>query len=123
MYLAFDLSTQTLKAILMKEDLTILSESVVSFDKDLPEFQTVDGVLKHPDGLTVTSPTLMWVKAVDMLLNKIVTSGCCLSSLKGISGTGQQHGSVYWRKGSESVLRNLNKEMSLEEQLKVDIQI
>ena len=38
----------------------------------------------------------------------------------GVSGCGQQHGSVYWKKGSEDKLRNLNADLSLAEQLKVN---
>ena len=36
-----------------------------------------------------------------------------------MSGSGQQHGSVYWRKGSEGVLGELNPTATLASQLKV----
>ena len=36
-----------------------------------------------------------------------------------MSGCGQQHGSVYWKEGSEGTLKSLNSQASLEGQLKV----
>lgn len=36
-----------------------------------------------------------------------------------ISGSGQQHGSVYWRSGAEAVLKNLTPGISLASQLDV----
>lgn len=44
---------------------------------------------KHADGITVTSPTLMWVKALDLLLNKLKADGLDCSKVAAISGCGQ----------------------------------
>ena len=70
---------------------------VVQFDTDLPEFRTHGGVNAGPGPGRVTSPTLMWVKALDLLMDKIKVTGVDLGSVVAISGSGQQHGSVYWR--------------------------
>ena len=37
----------------------------------------------------------------------------------GVSGSGQQHGSVYWKKGTEHILRRLEVGQSLHDQLQV----
>ena len=116
-YLSFDLSTQTLKAMVMRDDLHIVQESVVNFDKDLPEFKTNGGV--YQSDLEATSPVQMWVKAIDTILHKLREEKVEFSKIKGISGTGQQHGSVYWKCGAKEVLFSLDSSKSMEIQLKV----
>ena len=116
-YLGFDLSTQTLKALVIDDNLTIVTECVVDFDKDLPVFRTSGGA--HSKGLEVTSPVLMWIEAVDLIMNKLTMAGLDFSRVRSISGTGQQHGSVYWLSSSEKVLQSLNSEKCLSSQLKV----
>ena len=117
LYLSFDLSTQTLKAMVMRDDLKIIHENVVSFDKDLSEFQTNGGA--HQNDLEATSPVQMWVKAVDVILNRLMEGNVEMSRIKGISGTGQQHGSVYWKRGAHEALKNLDPSQTMEAQLKV----
>lgn len=41
------------------------------------------------------------------------------SRVVGVSGSGQQHGSVYWREGAGLVLAQLQASQSLHEQLQV----
>lgn len=40
-----------------------------------------------------------------------------------ISGSGQQHGSVYWRKGSEEFLKTLDPAQTLSDQLQVEARV
>lgn len=117
LFLGFDLSTQQLKVIAVDSQLCICEEEVVEFDKDLPEFKTNGGVQKHDDGLTVTVPTLLWVKAFDMLLDKMKKKGFCFQNVVCVSGTGQQHGSVYWKSGAKEKLHNLDPNKSFSDQL------
>ena len=42
-------------------------------------------------------------------------------AVAGISGSGQQHGSVYWKNGSEELLKSLDPSQTLVSQLKVII--
>ncbi|XP_072268676.1 xylulose kinase [Pyxicephalus adspersus] len=112
-YLGFDFSTQQLKVIAVNEEFQVVYEDNVQFDKDLPEFGTQGGVHVHNDKLTVTSPVLMWVKALDIILDRMKSSGFDFSSIKALSGTGQQHGSVYWKEGSRAVLNSLQPEFPL----------
>lgn len=85
-YLGLDLSTQQLKCTLINEKHDIVLEEAINFDKDLPEFGTVHGAIV--DDNVVTSPTLMWVKALDLLLKRLKDSPY-VGSIRGISGAGQ----------------------------------
>lgn len=113
MYLGFDFSTQQLKVIAIDDDLQVMYQDSIIFDKDLPEYGTRCGVHIHNDNLTVTSPVLMWVKALDMILEKMKSSGFDFSHVKALSGTGQQHGSVYWKKGADHLLKNSSSDFPL----------
>ena len=56
----------------------------------MPEYRTEGGVHgKDSKDCRITSPTLMWVKAVDMLMDKIRIAGVDFSKVAGISGAGQ----------------------------------
>ncbi|XP_037801691.1 xylulose kinase-like [Penaeus monodon] len=116
-YLGFDFSTQQVKAIVVNDRLEVLQEAAVQFDNDLPEYRTHGGVNVRGDGLTVTAPTIMWVKALDMLMDKLRVAGADFSTIAAVSGTGQQHGSVYWRRGAEKILAELQPDRFLHDQL------
>lgn len=116
-YLGFDFSTQQLKAIAINEKLEIIHQAAVQFDNDLPEFRTQGGVNKKEGSNVVTAPPLMWVKALDMVLERLKISGLDFGTVQSISGTGQQHGSVYWKKGSREKLKSLNSAKFLHHEL------
>ena len=59
----------------------------------------------------------MWVKALDMLLDKLRVAGVEFANVAAISGAGQQHGSVFWRQGAEDILAGLQPERFMHEQL------
>ncbi|PNF32173.1 Xylulose kinase [Cryptotermes secundus] len=117
-YLGFDFSTQQLKAVELNSDLQILNNAAVQFDTDLPEFRTMSGVTIHKDGRTVTAPVLMWVKALDLLLDRLKIAGVDFSRVASLSGTAQQHGSVYWQKGVHQKLQSLQPNRFLHDQLR-----
>ncbi|XP_022341820.2 xylulose kinase-like [Crassostrea virginica] len=117
LFLGFDFSTQQIKAVTINDSLKIVNETAVKFDTDLPEYKTHGGVHIHDDQVTVTAPSIMWVKAFDLLLDKMKKDGFPFEKVACISGAGQQHGSVYWKTGSGEVLRNLSEKSTLEEQL------
>ncbi|XP_025022501.1 xylulose kinase isoform X4 [Python bivittatus] len=107
-----------LKVIAVDEQLRVIHEDNINFDKDLPEFGTQGGVYVHDDRLSVSSPVLMWVKALDLILEKMKSAGFNFSTVKALSGAGQQHGSVYWKEGASSVLQNLSPALPLHQSLK-----
>lgn len=95
-YLGLDSSTQSLSALVIDSATgkIVLDESV-SFGQDLPHYQSPQGVLPNEDASVCHSDPLMWVEALDLLLLRVKDSGFDWSQIKGISGAGQQHGSVF----------------------------
>ncbi|KAJ3650324.1 hypothetical protein Zmor_022019 [Zophobas morio] len=117
-FLGLDLSTQQLKAAVVDNNLQIIHEASVMFDSDLPEFRTHGGVLlSKTNPNVITAPTVMWVKALDMLMDKLTVSGVDFSKTAAVSGSAQQHGSVFWQKGSEKILASLDPGQFLHQQL------
>ncbi|TPX30812.1 hypothetical protein SmJEL517_g05718 [Synchytrium microbalum] len=110
-----DASTQQLKFIAIDDRLNVVKEVSVNFDKELPHFNTVGGVMAN--GLVVTAPTLLWVEALDSLLSKLQAEGFPFDQVMAISGSGQQHGSVYWKIRAHQTLKNLDSSKTLHEQL------
>jgi len=107
LFLGLDSSTQSLTAVLVDSNLNILSEESLVFERDLPEFKTVGGVHRHDDGKTVTSPAIMWVAALDMLLDRMKSNDWPLANVAAISGSGQQHGSVWLNADAHGALAGL----------------
>lgn len=58
-----------------------------------------------------------FLKAFDRILDQMKEADFPFSKVKGISGAGQQHGSVYWRQGALQVLKHLRPETTLQAQL------
>ena len=108
MFLGLDSSTQSLSAILIDPaNGSILHECSVNFGADLPEYESPKGFL--PDGRDgeVHANPLLWLAALDLLLARLSES-VDLSQVKGIAGSGQQHGSVYLDDSFESRLKTLD---------------
>ncbi|XP_042202745.1 xylulose kinase [Callorhinchus milii] len=106
-YLGFDLSTQQLKVTAIDDELKVISEFKMSFDEDLSEFGTSGGAEIQSDKLTVTAPVLMWVKAFDLVLEKMKNSKFDFTKVQSLSGSAQQHGSVYWKDGASDTMKNM----------------
>ena len=98
-YLGFDASTQSLTATLIEVDQDrreILLETSMVYDAELPEYGTDHGVLRGADPAVVAAPPLMWVDALDRMMARLVAlQPQAMSRLSAISGSAQQHGSVY----------------------------
>ncbi|KDQ61432.1 hypothetical protein JAAARDRAFT_122793 [Jaapia argillacea MUCL 33604] len=117
LFLGLDLSTQSLKGILIAEDSSVVTEHSVQFDKDLPRFGTTNGAISGPAEGEVTSPVEMWLEAIDLLMERMKAAGIDLSGVCAISGSGQQHGSVFWSKDAESLLSSMDPSQSMTSQL------
>lgn len=117
-FLGFDSSTQSLKATVLDSNLNIVTSELVHFDTDLPLYQTKDGVFRDPlvNG-RIVSPTLMWVEALDLMLQKL-SKKLDFGKVAAVSGSGQQHGSVYWKNGDSAILSSLDPKKTLVEQLR-----
>ncbi|OVA04189.1 Carbohydrate kinase [Macleaya cordata] len=118
LFLGFDSSTQSLKATVLDSNLNIVTSDAVHFDSELPHYETKDGVYRDPSGNgRIVSPTLMWVEALDLLLEKLTKSKLDCGRISAVSGSGQQHGSVYWKNGSSAKLASLDSSKPLKDQL------
>jgi xylulokinase len=120
LYLGLDSSTQSLTAILLEAEgdrRRVVFESSVGFDEAFPKYGTRHGVLPGSDSATAVSPPLMWVDALELMIDRLSTSGLDLSHLAAISGSAQQHGSVYLNATARSGLASLDPARRLAEQV------
>jgi xylulokinase len=118
LFLGLDSSTQGLKALLVDAEAgSIVALESVSYGTDLPQFGCPNGFLDHPDPLLKHAPPLMWVAALDLAFHRMQQQGIPLEQVCGISGSGQQHGSVYLNKLWFSLLPRLDAARPLTEQL------
>jgi xylulokinase len=97
-FLGLDSSTQSLSALAVDTDTreVVLNESV-NFGKSLPEYASPQGFLQHEDPRRKHANPLMWVRAIDVLFETLRAKGFDFGRVRGVSGAGQQHGSVYLR--------------------------
>jgi xylulokinase len=97
--------------------LKVVFEAKVDFDADLPNYGIKKGVFINELEREVYAPVAMWLSAVDLVLQRLKEKKTPFERIKGISGAGQQHGSVYWSKTGEELLGNLKPEGTLVDQL------
>jgi xylulokinase len=98
LYLGLDSSTQSLTAIVIDVEGSrrdVVFQSSLQFDTALPQYGTRHGVLPHDDPSIALSSPAMWADALDLMLARVAASDLDVSRLAAISGSAQQHGSVY----------------------------
>lgn len=119
LFLGLDASTQSLSAVLIDYlKRKIILEKSLRYDEVLPHYKTINGVVRGDDPKVVHSYPLMWVEALDVLFSELKKQGVDFASIKAISGSGQQHGSVYLNSLAEGTLRSLNGKLPLAGQIK-----
>jgi xylulokinase len=121
LYLGFDASTQSLTAIVIEigeRSRHIVFQHAINFERDLPEYRTLAGVRRGPGDDEVYAPPVMWADALDRMMGVIATHAeLDLDDLRAISGSAQQHGSVYLNAGAAAQLANLDPAEPLAPQL------
>ncbi|CEJ62120.1 Putative D-xylulokinase [Penicillium brasilianum] len=117
LYIGFDLSTQQLKGLVVNSELKVEYIAKFDFDADSTGFSIKKGVMVNEAEHEVFAPVALWLQAMDTVLESLRKQGLDFSRVKGISGAGQQHGSVYWSADAEELLAKLDAKRSLEEQL------
>lgn len=96
--LGLDSSTQSLSAVLLDtESGRLLADDSVNFGNDLPHFGQPNGYDESGEEGVVHANPLMWLEALDLLLTRMKEAGLDFSQVAAVSGSGQQHGSVYLR--------------------------
>ena len=117
-FLGLDSSTQGLKAEIVDLDsASVLFRCSVNYGNDLPEFESDNGYLQSAGPLIKHANPLMWAAALDLLFERLQNQRAPLDKVAGISGSGQQHGTVYLKSNFPEVLTNLDKDKKLSEQL------
>lgn len=143
-YLGMDASTQSFKITAIDRQRRIRRQVAVAFDNECPEFGTRAGVIRNDYGFgpvaaaaaakgtdgqndggggsgcgeVITAPSLMFVAALERAMEKLRATGLPMHRVAAISGSGQQHGSVYWARGAADRLRSLHADTPLVEQLR-----
>jgi len=117
LYLGFDLSTQQLKGLAITSDLKVVYSAIYDFDADSYGFGIKAGVLTNDTNHEVYAPVALWLRALDVLLSRLRESGLDFGRVRGVSGAGQQHGSVYWSGEGEAKLGRMDGRRTLEEEL------
>jgi len=117
-YLGIDASTQSMTGMIIDvEDSHTLAETSINFDEHFSQtYGVTHGVMNYGSGVVHSFP-LMWVEALEMLFDSLRRDGHDLSSIRGISGSGQQHGTVYLDDRTDILLRNLSTNKPLHKQL------
>ena len=112
MFLGIDCSTQSLKIVVINEHRELVKEVFVVYDDELKNYKTINGVIRHSSEIDnciehISTPTLLFIDALELCMEKIKNDGFDLSSIKAISASGQQHGSVWWKNNSIDLLKQL----------------
>jgi xylulokinase len=108
LYIGLDSSTQSLTAIVIEVGRDprrpgIVLETSIAYDEALPHYGTRHGVLPSDDPAVAMSPPVMWAEALDLLFAQLATR-LDLRQIAAISGSAQQHGSVYLAAGDDAAL-------------------
>jgi len=109
--------TNTFPAIVITSELKVVYEAKTDFDADLSKYGIKKGVHVNEAEREVYAPVAMWLEAVDLVLQRLKEKGTPFQRIQGISGAGQQHGSVYWSKTGEVLLGSLDPKETLVDQL------
>lgn len=120
LYIGFDCSTQSLAVIVIEAGHAgrrVVLREALQFDAALPHYGTRHGVIPSTDPQIVHAPPLMWAEALEHTVSRIVREIDC-SAVRAISGSAQQHGSVYCSARASDVLASLADAMPLVAQLR-----
>ncbi|MDZ7342236.1 MAG: FGGY family carbohydrate kinase [candidate division KSB1 bacterium] len=95
LFAGIDCSTQSCKLVLIDlEQTDVIYTDSINYDKDLPQYHTLNGVIQGlGEGVSESDPQ-MWLDALEMLFTRLKKSSVSLSDIKAISVSGQQHGLV-----------------------------
>lgn len=103
LFLGLDCSTQSMSAVVTDVHGAVVHECTIGFDDSFPAYQTKNGVVRHKDDRNldvVEIPSLLFVDAIDAIFAQLAASGAVdLARVASVSGSAQQHASVYWSNG------------------------
>ena len=118
-YLGLDASTQSMSALAIDaQSGEVVYSKNVNFGADMPQYNSPSGYLKNADPSVVHADPMMWVESLDLLFKLMKDEGFDFGAVAAISGSGQQHGSVYLNSKFFGAVKNLDASKTLAEQLK-----
>lgn len=93
LFAGFDVSTQGCKLTVIDiEAASLVHSDRITYDIDLPNYGTVDGIIPGKGAGVAESDPKMWIDAVDMLLHRLHKN--IIKDIRCLSVSGQQHGLV-----------------------------
>lgn len=95
LFAGIDSSTQSTKLLVidLEHQKTVFLDSV-NYDRDLPHYDTLNGVAQGlGEGVSESDPR-MWIESLDILFQRLKESDTDVSAIRAISVSGQQHGLV-----------------------------
>ena len=95
LFAGLDVSTQSCKLVVIDlESSRVVHLDAITYDRDLPEYDTLDGVIRgSPEGVAESDPR-MWLEAVDRVFTRLGDGDIPVEQIRSISVSGQQHGLV-----------------------------
>src|SRR5688572_17120481 len=111
LYLGLDSSTQSITAVVIEvagDHARVVLETSIAFDEVLPQYGTEHGVLPRADPAVAVSSPMMWAEALDLMMARLAECDVDMGRLAAISGSAQQHGSVYLTEGAGVRLASLD---------------
>ncbi|GLB42709.1 putative xylulokinase activity [Lyophyllum shimeji] len=105
LFLGLELATDQLRATIVDESLELVGVESVDFDTEVPEYQTQGGIFTTP-GDAYTTPVEMWIKGLDILLEKLHRNHD-LSRIRSVGGAAQ-HALVWWKSTTVPSLSSLD---------------
>lgn len=115
LFLGFDLSTQQLKVIVTNSQLKHIDSFHVEFDDKFgTKYGVTKGVYSNERTGEIVSPVAMWLESIDYVFDLMRQAAFPFAWVKGVSGSGQQHGSVYWSTLAPDALHKLCQKKCLE---------
>ena len=116
--LGLDSSTQSVSAVVLDTDSdSIIHEESVSFGADLPDYCQPSGFIPGGENGEVHSDPMMWLDALELVFSRLAQSSVEMSDIVAVSGSGQQHGSVYLDEGFIDTVGNLDPRETLKGQI------
>ena len=116
--LGLDSSTQSLSAVILDtEKGVVVANHSVNFGESLSHYNQPHGYDEAGARGEIHSNPLMWLEALDLILAQMVSENIDFSQIKAVSGSGQQHGSVYLKANFNEALEGLTAQSDLKTQL------
>jgi xylulokinase len=108
-----------LTAVVVDSDLKVAGQAKVDFDADFGvKYGIRKGVHVRESTGEVFAPVALWMESLDLVLDRLAqTMTVPVSRIRAVSGSCQQHGSVFWNDKAADVLRRLDPDTPLVDQL------